>query len=142
MTTALLQHPSKQALTKLNISDTFAIVKSARNGVDTQLFFDFAQSINMPYKERAGLLNISSRTISNYHDKKKNLEPANSEHLLKLIALFNKGSEIFGNTAEFNYWLRKPFWNAEESPFEWLNTSGGIDLVTDEVTKLAYGDAV
>jgi putative toxin-antitoxin system antitoxin component (TIGR02293 family) len=144
-TAAAIQHHApalKQKLSKLNIGDNFAIVKSARMGVGTQLFFDFAQAINMPYKELSGLLNISSRTISNYHDKKKNLEPAYSEHLLKLIALFNKGEEIFGSTAEFNYWLRKPFWNARERPFDWLNTSGGIDLVTDEITKLAYGDAV
>ena len=130
------------ALRKLSISDTFTIVKSARSGIAAQLFFDFAQAIDMSYKELSGLLNLSSRTISNYHEKKKNLEPANSEHLLKLIALFNKGEEIFGNTAEFNYWLRKPFWNTSETPFDWLNTSGGIDLVTDELTRLAYGDAV
>jgi len=145
MPVAIIQHHApvlKQKLGKLNIGDTFAIVKSARIGVNTQLFFDFAQAISMPYKELSGLLNISSRTISNYHDKKKNLEPAYSEHLLKLIALFNKGEEIFGSVAEFNYWLRKPFWNAQETPFDWLNTSGGIDLVNDEITKLAYGDAV
>jgi putative toxin-antitoxin system antitoxin component (TIGR02293 family) len=138
-TAAIHQLP---ALRKLSINDTFTIVKSARDGISAQLFFDFAQAIGMPYKELSALLNLSSRTISNYHEKKKNLEPANSEHLLKLIALYNKGEEIFGNTAEFNYWLRKPFWNTKEAPFDWLNTSGGIDLVTDELAKLAYGDAV
>jgi len=67
-----------------------------------------------------------------------NLEPAQSEHLLKLIALFGKGEEIFGNVGEFNYWLQKPFWNAKEKPFDWLVTPGGIDLVFDELERLAH----
>ena len=61
------------------------------------------------------------------------------EHLLKIIALFEKGEEVFGSIDEFNYWLNKPFWNSHETPLGWLNTSGGVDLVTDELDKLSQG---
>ncbi len=66
-------------------------------------------------------------------------EPVPSEHLVKLIALFEKGEETFGNVNEFNYWLRKPFWNGSERSVDWLVTSGGVDFVSEELDRLAHG---
>lgn len=88
------------------------------------------------------MLNLSSRTISNYKEQQKTLDPVQSEHLLKLIALFGKGEEIFGNIDEFNYWLQKPFWIAKERPIDWLVTPGGVDLVIDELDRLSHAYAV
>lgn len=82
---------------------------AARKGLKTKLFYDFAETIGMSEKELASLINLSARTISNYNDAKKLLEPTYSEHLLRLITLFKNGEIVFGNIAEFNYWLRKPF---------------------------------
>ena len=31
---------------------------------------------------------------------------------VSLILLFEKGEELFGTIEEFNYWLKKPFWNS------------------------------
>lgn len=121
----------------LALENTHALVSSARKGIKTKVFYDFANSIKMPEKVLAVLLNLSSRTISNYKDQHKSLEPVYSEHLLKLISLFGKGEEIFGNIDEFNYWLQKPFWNTKEKPMDWLVTPGGVDLVIDELERLA-----
>lgn len=122
----------------LNLT-TYEIFLSARKGIKTKVFYDFATTIKMPEKNLASIINLSARTISNYKEKKKTLEPLYSEHLLKLIALFEKGEEIFGSIDEFNYWLRKPFWNSKEKPIDWLVTSVGVDLVTEEIDKLAQG---
>jgi|SRR5450432_1752564 len=126
----------------LGLQNGSGIVFSARKGVKPKIFFDFADSINMPEKKLALLINISSRTIHNYKDQQKPLEPIQSEHLLKLIALFSKGENIFGNIDEFNYWLQKPFWNSKEKPIDWLTTPGGVDLVMDELARLSHGYAV
>jgi putative toxin-antitoxin system antitoxin component (TIGR02293 family) len=126
----------------LDIQNGSGIVFSARKGVKPKIFFEFADSINMPEKKLALLINISSRTIHNYKDQQKPLEPVQSEHLLKLIALFGKGEDIFGNIDEFNYWLQKPFWNSKEKPIDWLTTPGGVDLVMDELGRLSHGYAV
>jgi hypothetical protein len=40
---------------------------------------------------------------------------------------------------EFNYWLKKPFWNSKETPMEWIITPGGVDLLVEELEKLAQG---
>lgn len=123
----------------LDIISNHAIVFSARKGLKTKVFYDFADTIQMPEKNLASLINLSARTISNYKEKRKNLEPLYSEHLLKLIVLFEKGEEIFGNLDEFNYWLKKPFWNSVQKPIDWIVTSGGVDLVIEEIDKLAQG---
>lgn len=127
---------------KLDLKNPFFIVCSARNGVTPKVFYDFADSIKMPEKNLALLLNLSARTISNYKELQRPLEPIQSEHLLKLISLFSKGEEIFGNVDEFNYWLQKPFWNAKEKPVDWLVTPGGVDLVMDELDRLAHAYVV
>jgi len=121
----------------LGLESAHALVLSARKGIKTKVFYEFADTIKMSEKALAILLNLSSRTISNYKDQRKSLEPAYSEHLLKLISLFKKGEEIFGTIYEFNYWLQKPFWNTKERPLDWLITSGGVDLIIEELDRLA-----
>jgi putative toxin-antitoxin system antitoxin component (TIGR02293 family) len=126
----------------LGLKSAFDLVILARKGIKAKVFYDFSESINVSEKSLAVLLNLSSRTISNYKTQHKLLGPVQSEHLLKLIALYVKGEEIFGNIDEFNYWLKKPFWNAKEKPIDWLVTPGGVDLVMDELNRLAYAYAV
>ncbi len=123
----------------LNLINSHAIVFSARKGLKPKIFYDFAEAIKMPEKILAGIINLSSRTISNYKEQQKLLEPVHSEHLLKLISLFEKGENIFGNIDEFNYWLRKPFWNSQQTPLDWISTPGGVDLLMEELDKLAQG---
>ena len=127
---------------RLDIENASGIVLSARKGIKARIFFEFAESINMTEKKLALLINISSRTIHNYKELQKSLDPIQSEHLLKLIALYGKGEDIFGTVDEFNYWLQKPFWNSKEKPIDWLTTPGGVDLVKDELGRLSHGYAV
>ncbi len=123
----------------LDLSNPHAIVSSARKGLKPKIFYDLADAIKMSEKSLASIIHLSSRTISNYKEQQKVLEPIYSEHLLKLIALYNKGEEIFGNIDEFNYWLKKPFWNSKETPMDWIITPGGVDLLMEELDKLAQG---
>lgn len=121
------------------IENNAKIFKIAKFGVKTNVFYGFADSIKMHDKSLASILHLSPRTISNYRENQRTLEPVQGEHLLKLIALYNKGVELFGSVEEFSYWLDKPFWNATEKPMDWLVTSGGVDLVMLELDRLGYG---
>jgi putative toxin-antitoxin system antitoxin component (TIGR02293 family) len=123
----------------LGLDNPYQLVNAARKGIKPKVFYDFAVTIKMPEKSLAGIINLSARTLSNYKEQQKNLEPIYSEHLLKLITLFEKGEEVFGNVDEFNYWLKKAFWNAKETPMDWLVTPGGVDLLMKELEKLAQG---
>ena len=129
----------KSKFNHLDMDSNFDIVISARKGLQPKVFYDFAEAIKMPEKNLAALINLSSRTISNYKELQKKLDPLYGEHLLKLIALYEKGEQLFGNVDEFNYWLRKPFWNSDEKPSDWLSTAGGVDFLAEELDKLAQG---
>lgn len=125
-----------------DLNDATRIVVFARKGLKPTIFYLFADFIKMPEKILAGLLHIHPRTMSNYREQQKTLAPVESEHLLKLIAIYAKGEEVFGEIEEFNYWLQKPFWDNKEKPIDWLITPGGIDLVSVELDRLAHGYAV
>lgn len=118
------------------MKSNFAIVTSARKGLPARVFYDFVEAINMPAKDLASIINLSLRTISNYKDLHRKLEPVCGEHLLKLIALFEKGEQAFGSIDEFNYWLQKPFWNSAGKPMDWITTSVSIDFLNEELDKL------
>lgn len=129
----------KNQFKNFGLDNPFQLVIAARKGIKPKLFYEFAEAIKMPEKSLAGIINLSSRTLSNYKEQQKTLEPVYGEHLLKLISLFEKGEAIFGNVDEFNYWLKKPFWNAKETPMDWLVTPGGVDLLISELEKLEQG---
>lgn len=122
-----------------DLSNLSAIVSAARKGVKPKVFYDLAETIKMPEKHLASILNLSSRTISNHFQEEKTLAPIYSEHLLKLISLYEKGEMLFGNIDEFNYWLKKPSWNKNTAPFDLIDTTGGVDLIITELDKLAQG---
>lgn len=54
-----------------DLSDLNKIVTTARKGIKPQVFYDFAKTINMPEKKLAAMINLSSRTISNYKNERK-----------------------------------------------------------------------
>lgn len=129
----------KSKFKNFSVENDIRLFSQARAGLSSSVFYQFARLIKMPDKTLAQLLHLSPRTVSNYVEKHKPFEPVQSEHLLKLIALYSKGEELFGNIDEFNYWLNKTFWGSAETPFDWLITPGGVDLVMLEMDRLAYG---
>lgn len=118
------------------------IVDIAMKGVNVQVFYSFANSIDIPDKYLAEILNTTARTLSNYKEQNKPLEPVKGEHLLKLIALFKKGEEIFGTLIEFRNWLSKPKTGADKVPLELLITPGGVELISLELDRIAWGYAL
>lgn len=63
----------------------------------------------------------------------------NKEHLLKLIALFKKGIEVFGTLHAFQEWLITPKAKTDKAPIDQLIPPGGMDLVSQELDRIAYG---
>jgi len=118
------------------------IVDSAMKGVSVEVFYNFANTIDIPDKYLAAILNTTARTLSNYKDQNKPLEPVKGEHLLKLIALFKKGEEVFGTLSEFHSWLSKTKMGSQKVPLELLITPGGVELISLELDRIAWGYAI
>lgn len=136
---AAITYQSFPTLRALSIKDDYSLIQKARQGVKTDVFYSLADAIKMPEKTLAAIINLSPRTISNYRDQAKHLDPNYSEHLLKLVNLYHFGKEIFGDFEEFHLWLHRPLWDDKDRPIDFINTPGGVDLVYEEVEKLAMG---
>lgn len=123
------------------VTDNFALVMEARTGVLAKTAFDVAGVLQLHADELANLLNTTTKTLRTYRQGKKRLNPTASEQVLKLLALARRGEEVFGDSAAFRRWLSKPAYGlGGQPPLALLQTSGGIDLVAEEVGRIAYGD--
>jgi hypothetical protein len=70
-----------------SIKNTLTIVSEARRGVAAETFFDVADASQLNQNILADLLHVSLKTFQRYRKDNKRLNPAISEHLLKLLAL-------------------------------------------------------
>lgn len=122
----------------LSQANPYQLTKIARKGVSVKVFFDLAESIKMSTSSLASIINLATRALTQIHTLQKTLKPAQSEHLLKLIRLFEKGERLFGSVDEFKYWLNKSFWMGKERPIEWLATPGGVNLLRMKMEKMAH----
>lgn len=137
------QRPLPAALASLEtvLTDAFALVMEARTGVPARTAFAVANLLQLSTDELANLLHTTTKTLRTYRDANKRLAPAASEQVLKLLALAHQGAEVFGEPTAFRRWLGKPAYGLDnQPPLALLQTSGGIDLVAEEVSRIAYGD--
>ena len=117
------------------------LIASAIAGISSHAISDMIRISEKPIEEIASLLYVTPRTIKNYQNENKNLPVLQSEQLLKLYALYDKGIEAFGDTEAFNRWLSKPaFGLNNQVPNQLLLTSTGIKLIMDELNRIQHGD--
>ena len=123
------------------VGDSFSLVMAAREGVFARLVFEVAELLQLHINQIADILHTTTKTLQNYRQSKKKLGPAHSEQTLKLLALQLKGKEVFGAADAFKRWLEKPAYGLDgQVPLALLETSGGIDLVMEELERIAFGD--
>ncbi|MGV3503574.1 MAG: type II toxin-antitoxin system Xre/ParS family antitoxin [Adhaeribacter sp.] len=123
------------------VKDSFSLVMEARKGILATVVFEVANAMQLHVDQLAEILHITTKTLRNYRQDKRKLNPAHSEQTLKLLALQLKGDKVFGQAAAFRRWLEKPAYGLDDQvPLDLLETSGGIDLVMEELDRIAYGD--
>jgi uncharacterized protein (DUF2384 family) len=55
--------------------------------------------------------------------------------------MFNWGKEVFGDMESFRQWLDQPaFGLGGRVPFSLMKTITGIDLITNELKNIAFGN--
>ena len=124
-----------------SIKSNIAIALEANRGIDAHTFFDIVKLSGYSKDEMARVFSTSVKTFSRYEKENKKLGPLRSELILKIMALFKKGIEIFGGLDSFKAWLAKPaFGLGNHTPFSLVHTSTGIDLVHDELLRIEFGD--
>jgi putative toxin-antitoxin system antitoxin component (TIGR02293 family) len=120
--------------------NNYSLVTKAQDGISISAFFDMLEVSGLSKNELSGLLDVSYKTIQRYQKEEKKLNALNSEQLLKMIVLYQKAEEIFGDIPSFDRWLRKPAYGlGGQKPLKLMQTPGGIDLIFDELMRIEYG---
>jgi len=121
--------------------DRTNLVLRALQGVSATAFFDVAEQTGYKREQLAQVFDTSLKTFQRYEREQRKLNPQDSEKVLKIMALFQQGNAVFGAAEAFRRWMDKPaFGLGNQLPFNLLHTSGGIDLIADELTRIEYGD--
>ncbi len=123
-----------------SMQDKYNIVLNARNGLSTKAFYDIVMLTGMKKEDLAEIFHTTMKTIMRYTQSNKKLDITTSEQALKIIALFKQGNDLFGNIQSFRNWLAKPQYGlGRQVPLQLLETSSGIDLISDELSRIEYG---
>ena len=122
------------------LSNPVAMVMRAAEGLAVSVFDKIIQITALNKNQLAAFIDVTPKTIDNYRIRRHKLGRTESEQLLQLMALYKKGQEIFGNSEDFNLWLKQPASGLGGIvPFELLYTQGGINLVMEELLRIEYG---
>lgn len=103
-------------------------------------FESLGEKLPFTQQEWADILHISDRTLQRYLKDQKPFEGLHAEHLYQMDALANIGLAVFESGKGFEAWLRTPkHILGKEIGFEALRSFGGVQLIADEIGRIAYG---
>ncbi|WP_205503858.1 type II RES/Xre toxin-antitoxin system antitoxin [Rufibacter psychrotolerans] len=126
--------------TSVDDRDILLLVETVRQGIKFPLFMKIANQSPFDLSEWSVFLNLSERTIQRYKKEKKTFDPIHSEKILEVTLLYKRGTEVFGNAESFNAWLEaKNVALGGITPKSLLDTTFGIGLVKDELTRIEHG---
>jgi putative toxin-antitoxin system antitoxin component (TIGR02293 family) len=128
---------SYNAIDDQNIMSLIALV---RQGIKFPVFVNFMEKSPFDLAEWSGFLHISERTMQRYKKEERTFDALQSEKILEIALLYKKGIEVFGNTINFNTWLNTlNLALGKIKPKELFDSSFGISLLKDELTRIEHG---
>lgn len=120
---------------------SIALLTKAKKGLSANAVFDFMLISELTNEQVEVTLNKSVKTFHNYRQKKTYLDATTSEKLLKLFALYTKGADVFGSLDAFTEWLSRPAYGlGNQVPQTLMDTITGLELITEELVRIEYGD--
>ncbi|KHJ37551.1 putative toxin-antitoxin system antitoxin component [Pedobacter glucosidilyticus] len=118
-----------------------ALLQNSKEGLSANAALDFLNISGFTYDEFQSAFKTTVKTIQNHAVQGLKLDAALSEKLIKSFALFNKGIEVFGSVEAFHQWLNLPAYGlGNQTPFHLMDTITGINLIEEELIRIAYGD--
>ncbi len=119
---------------------SFALVNLVRNGIQFGAFDKMAGQCGFSMAEWAEYLHLSERSMQRYRKENKPFDPLQSEKILEIALLYNRGIEVFGNIEKFSEWLgQENIYLGNIKPKSLLDSTFGINLVKDELIKIEQG---
>jgi putative toxin-antitoxin system antitoxin component (TIGR02293 family) len=120
--------------------DSLLLIKSIREGLNYSFFDSILKISPFSFDEWSIYLNLSERTLQRYKKEKKVFQASFAERILEISLLYNYGIEVFEDKANFDSWLdTKSIGLGGIKPKDLFDTTFGINLVCDELTRIEHG---
>ncbi|MGD0843108.1 MAG: antitoxin Xre/MbcA/ParS toxin-binding domain-containing protein [Geobacteraceae bacterium] len=114
------------------------VIDLIRNGVSGDSIIRLAELINIPKNDVYNLLNLKARTAQ--RKVSKNLDADKSGHLVQITKILQRCVEVFEDLEKAKRWLKSPNCAlGNQVPLNLLDTTEGIELVRDTLTRIEYG---
>lgn len=124
----------------LDNQNAFLLIEAIKNGIDYSFFEKLSKSIPFSTREWCSFLHLSERSMQRYKKEKMSFGHVSSERIVEITMLYKYGVEVFGNTEFFNTWLSdKNLAFGKKIPKELLDSTFGISIVKDELTRIEHG---
>lgn len=120
--------------------EIFSLIHLARKGIGFSVFIAFAEKIPFDLNEWSSFLHISERTMQRYKKEERTFDTLQSEKILEIALLYKRGIEVFGENIKFNRWLdTENLALGRIKPKDLFDSSFGLNLLNDELTRLEHG---
>lgn len=120
--------------------NAFSLINLIRSGIRFTMFKSIADKSSFSFAEWSDFLHLSERTMQRYQKEKKSFDPIYSEKIIEITMLYNYGKEVFGDKKNFDHWLQtENIALGKRTPKELLDSTFGIRLVKDELTRIEHG---
>ena len=137
----LLSEPEVFYSYRPSYTDDISLLTRSNKGLNAKAALDFLSLSGFTQDEFQETFKTTVKTIQNHVTRELTLDAALSEKLLKSFALFDKGVEIFGSANAFHQWLNTPAYGlGKQLPFDLMDTITGIQLITEELIRIEFGD--
>ena len=86
------------------------------------------------------IMGVAPRTAAR-RKRERSLKAVEADRLFRIVRVLDDAVRVFGTEEKAAQWLRAPhplLWH--QSPLELLDSDAGAKAVTDELTRIDYGD--
>lgn len=124
----------------LNQDDLYKIIQTVREGIPYYAFQNYAEKSPFNLSEWSDLLGLSERSLQRYKKDNKPFDKLHSDRIIEIVLVLRKGIEVFGDEKKFANWMDSYIVALGGiKPKELLDSSFGIRLLDDELTRIEYG---
>lgn len=131
---------SKLSYSAIDDQNIMSLINLVRSGIKFPVFVNFMEKSPFDLAEWSGFLHVSERTMQRYKKEERTFDALQSEKILEIALLYKKGIEVFGDAEKFNSWLHtQNLALGKIKPKELFDSSFGISLLKDELTRIEHG---
>jgi len=124
----------------LDDKNAYSLINAIKEGIRFSFFEKLAKNIPFTLREWASYLHLSERSLQRFKKEKGTFNTVSSEKIIEISMLNKYGIEVFDDQDKFNVWLlTKNVALGGIKPKDLLDSSFGIQLLKDELTRIEYG---